>query len=248
MKYLIIILTLLISVSCQRDTNTNYDLGGFNQFLGKEKSEALDNAVSSFETFLKVNFPNQKTFEDQARAFLQYIRKYEDIDSTWVLDTNRKSIYEKLESSGMRKEMIMYWSEIKKRNGGCYIEEFLSRDYDDEEFIEVDSLFDNPEIYLPEESLPITYKDSLENVKRAALEAERDSSIEFNIRGKFIYGLVKYSKKDTCIVKYADVIYRVAVLSLPMLTEYYLEYFPLLDNEFYKRMLIADYYIYILKR
>lgn len=111
---------LLTLWGCQGNSrgDETANLKGFNEYLGKDKADALDQAVESFDDFLSTNYPDKETPKDRTRAFLKDLeRTYGWADSNWIFKTGEnKEILEKLETSGMRREIEEYGYEKEYRN------------------------------------------------------------------------------------------------------------------------------------
>ncbi|MFC0878872.1 hypothetical protein ACE01N_19910 [Saccharicrinis sp. FJH2] len=241
-KIITTILIILIIHSCVDKKIPTYDLNGLNTFLGKEKSESLNETVSSFDSFLKMNFPEDSDFNSRAKSFLNYIIKNKTADNSWIIDTvETVKIFDNLEASGMRKEIFLYGYEEKNYKMTCNAYYLLLH----HESLDNDKLFqENLEIPTINEG-NMSSTDSIINIENED-DTDFDSLVSFNIRGEFLHGLLKFSKNDTLIDQYADAIYCAEDFSWPFIAKVYYDIFPNLENSFYKRMLVGDFYIYMI--
>ena len=97
--FTIALFSIFIGFPSYGQSNINQDLKNFNEFLGKERSAALDKAIESYEKFLKVNYPNEKDQTARAKKFLTELRdlNYWDMNR-WSFDTeSNKKILEEWE-------------------------------------------------------------------------------------------------------------------------------------------------------
>tara|TARA_B100000809_G_scaffold104252_1_gene102795 strand:- start:5803 stop:6126 length:324 start_codon:yes stop_codon:yes gene_type:complete len=107
MKKTILISFLITLLSCgvSQITNTRDNLNKFNEFLGPEKAEVLEQGVNSFDKFLLSNYPTVDN-EKRTRVFLEQllIAYTTNPDSSWTFDTeSNKELIKAFETTGMRK-------------------------------------------------------------------------------------------------------------------------------------------------
>ena len=109
MKQCIIYSFIVLILGCAETTRINEDLKDFNEFLGKDKAEALDQIVESFHHFLLINFPDKKTLGDRTEAFLKEYSESPFYNDSWKFDTtDYNNIITKFENSGLRKEIYLH--------------------------------------------------------------------------------------------------------------------------------------------
>ena len=172
---------------------TGDDLERFNAFLGSEKTRALDEAMSSFDEFLKINFPNLPNRSDQMRAFVAGFAKFNSADPSWILDNElNDAILAHWESSGLRKDIRLYPDEVY--DTFFDVGEFIIPIDEEPDTMPIRSI-DGLELDLIEEEIiSVSKSDSLafeEAVARA--ERLRKESLRTNLHGRFLYGLAKYA-------------------------------------------------------
>ena len=247
MKQLTALLIIILFYGCQTtslDTNDN-NFKGFNDFLGQEKANALDQVVNSFDTFLATNFPDKETQGERTLAFLQKLSITFTPDTSWIFDTKKNiKIIKKLESSGIRKEILLYEYED-------YIQKyFISNLYLKKgEDSMTEALMVEEEI-IEEIVLNIGLDTTGEAERRRRdkeMEEKYDSALWFNVFGQFLYGLARFTQKDSLIQGYVQD--RICMgrgpfwFLIPSYMESEIDY----DSPFIKRMLVADLYIELLQ-
>jgi hypothetical protein len=252
MKHIIIILSILTLCCCRttNDNNIDYKLEQFNEFLGQEKANALDQAVKSFEDFLIVNYSDQNTRDKRIRSFLKQLSINPAPDSSWVFDTQRnKAIIQMLETSGMRREILLYGYEN-------YTPQYLINEFQLGENKDSIELFDVITIAIDEsEFIPIIDVDSTERarIEKRSRETERemqnlrDSALWHNPFGQFLYGLNKYGYEDTLVNAYTQAREALVFISFVYIVDALLnpkiEYY----NPFITRIIVADIYLELMQ-
>ena len=228
-------------------------LRAFNEALGIEKSKALDKAVESFEDFLKVNFPNQQTYADQAFSFLLELDSACNegasfyLDSSWTLNSeNDKRLVALFENSGLRREIWLFGYE------GYYPKHDLS------------DILDTNIIYLPLDSFsPATIRSDSELMEEARYFSKmegynydtllksikfkrerRKNSLYTNEYGDFIYGLLIHSKDSSYAKSIAEAYFKYDIspcVLIPSLIEFNKTKVDLTDP-LIKRILTVELY------
>ena len=221
---------------------TDKDIRKFNKFLGQDKATALDQAVESLDNFLTVNYPDQKTQKERTRAFLQQLSTSLAPDSNWTFDTEtNKVILRKLETSGMRQEIKLYGYEEYTPK---YFIDNLNLQGREDSITELGELT----VELEEELIPVSREDSAEQAKREAeMQSRLDSSLWFNTMGQFLYGLAKYAPNDTLVQEYTEARQAAGNISVNIIIDAYLNQYIDYDNPFFKRMVVADLYMDLMK-
>jgi hypothetical protein len=107
MKQAFFLLLIILLVSCSSETKKDQksNIKKFENFLGKEKSNVLNQQVVWFENFLLHQFGGV-SIEEAYKVFLKTLSedRWEEID--WNYDSiNKKQLDELSESSGLRKEI-----------------------------------------------------------------------------------------------------------------------------------------------
>jgi len=222
MKILIVIsfITTLLSCGISETPNTKDNLSRFNKFLGPKKAEVFNQGVNSFDIFLLLNYPNIDS-EKRTQVFLEQllITYTTNPDSSWTFDTeSNKELIDAFETSGMRKEIIIYGYEVSKEN--------------EEEW----------------DLIPIRGETEDEYKQRVKLEFSRlDSAYSFNIHGLYLTGLSKFTKEDILIQQYVEVRQQ-GGFSPSFIINAYLKQNYDYENPFFKRMIVADFYLDLMLR
>ncbi len=166
------------------------ELEEFNKVLGEEKAKALDELIVSFQEFLDINY-TEGDLGEKTKEFLMDNSNYKF--PQWKFEKlSNKRILEKIEQSGLRKELYLY--EFENYEAEYNIADLLRNNTNDTSNLE----YSEP---IEEEIIPITpYSKSIEIDRN-----ENDNMQKFNIRGKFLYSLAKQFPKDTMIVQYVDI-------------------------------------------
>lgn len=189
-----ILLFLFILTSCQSNKEDN-----FNTFIGSEKSQVIELSNDHFNNFLEVNFKGESDLE-RTIQFLDYIATSTDFRPNWKIDlTSAKDILEKYEVSGLRKDFELYGYE--KPDSVFYYD----MDMDTSSILDSSTL-ETIDIELEEEEMiPISGRDSGE-LMRIEEEQKRkwDSTLNFHIYGRYIFGLKKFYSKDSIVLGYIN--------------------------------------------
>lgn len=206
-KVFFIIACIVFALSSCNQNAESDAINDFDESLGKEKAEALNLALNSFETFLEVNYPDQESQSQRIKLFLEQLETDYEIDSSWVFATSEnKEIMEAWENSGLRKEVWLYGYEEEGYIPKYDIHELLPPD----DFYtpnESDSIQDigELEIDLIEDSLlPITELDKyeLDIIER---EEKMRNWLFSNSEGDFLYALAKYGADDKLVNGYVEI-------------------------------------------
>lgn len=240
-----LIALIFIGFSASAQQTAKNDIEGFNKFLGKEKANALNAAEKSFEQFLLTNYANHNSFAERTKAFLKQLSRHNKPDSLWALDTEKNSrIIESFETTGLRKEIWLYGYEEYSPKNNIY--ELLPPEEKDTSNI---SDLGELEIDLIEEELiPISKVDPAELAKRDREREERmKNSLHANAYGEFLYGLAKFTPNDSLIQGYVKVKVTENDISPGVIAGGFLEYYTNLDDPFMKRIMVVEFYFWIMK-
>lgn len=214
-KLALFLLTIvLISCSSEDQHSENNGINTFNETLGIEKSRALDEAVDSFEDFLKVNFPNQKTYSERAFSFLLELDSacnnhgaVYSLDWSWTFDLkNSRRVVGLFENSGLRREIWLFGYEEYSPNN------------DLSELLDTNTFYSSPDTFSPatiqsdselmEEAEYFSkmegynYDTLLESMK--AKRERRRNSLYTNEHGDFIYALMRHSEDSSYAKNFAE--------------------------------------------
>lgn len=220
------------------------DLTGFESFLGKEKTAALNELNRSFESFLKTNFPKIDNENNRIYKFLEGYKNWSVLEKEWIIDyANAKETLEQVEKSGLRIEFWKYGYETYKPEYQIDSSILLQEDTSNLDTLSLEELYlDNIE----EEIIPITNGDYDPELEEK-LQRQRDSSQFFNHEGQFIYGLAKYGTNDSLVAGYVDAKYAAGDIS-PSLIVGGLTIDNLdLSKPLRKRIILMEFYYHFLK-
>jgi len=171
MKKLFLILAIIVCANCQSQNN----IEAFGKLLGHEKAEAFNSAVSSFQEFLILNYPNIDNENERIGEFLKTIIHSENIKANFKFNKELcAKVVSNWESSGLRKEIWLYPDE-----------EYSSPIYG--------------EVTIEEEVMPIARDGEIETDT-----IDLSKYLASNTFGLFQYGLEKYAPNDNLILDYVD--------------------------------------------
>lgn len=242
--YKTFILILFLGSSCAENTDIN-NVFAFNKFLGKEKSEVLDEAVISFEKYLELNYKNENNNKKRIKLFLnEYVLKSEpDTTKLFTTKTNRV-IVEKFEKSGLRKEIWLYHNEEKNYKPNYNIYEFFPyQEFETEDSIATVNLIDLNNI--EEDIIEI---DSVEYIKREKELVERmTNSLSRNTFGDFLFGLTKFTSEDSFVHRYTKSRVLGGNFSPHFIIPGLLKQDINLNDPFIKRIITVDFYYDMMK-
>jgi hypothetical protein len=254
MKLTYIIIIGLIAISCSTwSQEKDSDLKAFNDFLGQDKTTALNAAVKSFDHFLKTNYSDFDNQTKRTKAFLEYLQENFEPDSTWNLPTkrNQKIIFD-FEASELRKEIWIYDYEEYEPKYDIYKilppEEQDTTNIQDLGELDLDDLIE-------EEIIPILNIDSAEIARREKEIARREketeerirNSLHFNNYGQYLYALAKYNVNDTTIQEYVDAKVVGGDFSPVLIASGLLSQKIDFEDPFIKRILVTEFYYWIMK-
>ncbi len=209
MKNLLVILSVITCVNCQRQN----DIEAFDKLLGYEKAESFNSAVSSFQEFLVLNYPNIDDENERISEFLKTIIHSENIKTDFIFNKEQcAKVVNNWESSGLRKEIWLYPDE-----------EYTSPIYG--------------EVTVEEVVMPI-----IRNGEPNTDTIDLSNYTESNTYGLFLYGLEKYAPKDSVIIDYVEskkamgnIYYKPVAESIYKLKIKY-------NEPFFMRILIVEFY------
>lgn len=169
--------------------------GDFFSFIGEEKSRIIKQADKSYSKFLKDNFDGSDDFE-RTLNFLTFFDTTTTFEDNWVVDLDEAGmIVSQYENSGLRKDFLLYGYEEYEAE---YFAEFkfdsLLIDADEEEIL-----------YPPSwDSAQIKAEIQRDEEHARKLKQRSDSFPDFNVYGRYIYGLEKYYATDSVVNKYVS--------------------------------------------
>ncbi len=231
-----LILTLIL-ISCCPQT----DIEVFNEFIGHEKSSAFNNLVNSFDRFLQLNFNEVKSKNERIILFLEHFRYYGKADSSWVFETSlNKEIYNSLESSGMRIEIVCNGWEEKQ-----YLDSIVanlpikdSSDFEEFELIEELTIEDTS---TEEEKRAWYIKDSINNIRV-------NNIFRINSFGGYINGVELISNNDLRILSYVQAVRKNSKMrDLGDLAGSFLADIENFDTPLMVRIVLVEFYLDLMK-
>lgn len=214
MRKTTIVLLASVVVACTPASRHSEEKGleAFNETLGVEKSKALDETVDSFEEFLTVNYPNQKTYSERVFSFLLELDSacndgiFYAQDMSWTLNSdNDKRVVDLFENSGLRREIWLFG-----------YEEYYPKN-DISEFLDSNIFYSSPDTFYPatiqsdfELMEEAEYFSKMEGYNYDTLlmslnlkRERRKNSLYNNEFGDFIYGLIKHSDDSSWTKSFA---------------------------------------------
>lgn len=230
-------LILLCFFSCQKETNQIED---FNNFIGKQKSKAFNQAIESYYNFLEINFQDCVNTSDRTKAFLTRVAHFNIPDSTWTLTTDEnQKIIELWDASGLRKEIWIYGYESYESRFNVFE---LLKPKKTKSNSQLGNM--NLEEIVDDE---ISVSDSLELVKRIKemkLESKliQENSLSTNINGEFLYGLSKYASTDSVVNEYVQTKVEFIDISPSIMALAFLDQIQDYEDPFIQRMILVEMY------
>ena len=199
-----VIISILVSCSLDSSNSSSDNLHDFNNYLGKEKAEALEEAVTSFDRFLKSNFPEPDTYNEKVIEFLNFLADNNlEPNPNWKLNAKSNShILKRFEETTLRADIWRYG-----------FENFTYDNYLDSMYMHLnDSIFqtqrkshkplgslddlDLPDIELPE--IPDSIL-KLQNIKDSIRFADRKHGSRYS---QYVIGFYLHEKEDTSVQLY----------------------------------------------
>lgn len=247
MGRLILILTVLAQFGFAQTVKN--DLDGFENFLGEEKSNSLNALVKSFDKFLRLNYPEVEAGNARIHKYLLDYEKgnryYPDSLPKWKFDyKDISSTLKQLQTSGMRKEIFIYGYE--ELDNSYSLDGFFTDPFADTNATDLGSLI----IEDLEEELISFWPDDMDSTEwqRRIEESERrsDSLLFTNIRGQFLYGLAKFSLKDTTVQSLLEAVNIIGGLPEITMVDKRRGQQTNYDEPFFKRLIVADTYYLII--
>jgi hypothetical protein len=247
MRQCFIYIFIALILGCADTTRVNEDLNNFNEFLGNDKAEALNQAVESFHSFLDINYPDKKTLGEKTEAFLKELAEAPEFDlNDWKFEIqNNSQLVKKFENSSLRKDIYLYQYEtyepynVREVFNHPFLYSGKDTNSQDLGSLELDfDDFEEEEIYISEEN-----RRKFEERERI-LEEERKKALSFNEDGKFLYALAKFNKIDTTVINYVYTKIEAGDLSLTLIASGLLYNRKPLDLEkpFTQRVIVAEIY------
>ncbi len=244
------VIVFLIFGCSDYNKTQNVSLLQFNEFLGEEKALVFDRLVDSFVSFLSINFPNEKNIGEKTKVFLKSIEQGDTlVINSWKFNLEElHSLFDDFESSGLRKEIYLYYQEDYKAKNHDYWW-YL---YDPFDFSQTNSDDDSSALHEVEElkSIDFIIDTNASEILPERRETERKfNSYSFNLSGKFLYGLAKFSPADSAIESYVDAKIQVGYISRRLTASGLLHDFSYrgFDNPFLHRIIVAEMYLFMVK-
>lgn len=205
---ILVLLIFSIGVSCSQSTDNLYE--EFNHSIGPEKAEILKSAIKSFDKFLILNFPDEKSENNRIIRFLNAIQENEyEIYQNWTFNAELdKNIIEEFEKSGLRKDVWMYGYELLEYDKP--LSEYYRKNRDS--LIACGDLGSIPDSIIDLEFIPIVM-DSLDNdeIEKINIEEKRiKNSIEYDTTRfatpypELILIINELEIKDSLLINYLD--------------------------------------------
>ncbi len=239
--FILIFLHLGFLTNCQKSPRS--DIANFNEFLGKEKATALNEAIKSFDKFLETNFPNQDNQSDKTKEFLKRFINSNSPDSSWIFTTKRNiKLLVQLESSGLRKEIWIYGKEnyAEKYNIYDLINPFKN-----------DSSQGLGELEIIEDEIIPIPRPTTDSTELAGIEKELDEQynnlLMTNEKGEFLYGLAKFANNDSIVHEYVEVKLVAGDFSPSIVASAFLSHIRDFENPFIKRMIFVELYYWLIE-
>ncbi|HET6245343.1 MAG TPA: hypothetical protein VFF35_12590 [Bacteroidia bacterium] len=250
MRKCIIYTLIALILGCSDTTREDEKLKNFNEFLGKDKAEALDAAVESFQNFLKINYPDKRTLGERTELFLKTISEEPYFDQTWNFNSKKDAeIIAEFEKTSLRKDIYLYGFE----NYDHYFN--LNEVYNPKLFenknsdsIDLGSLDLSP--FLEEEEIiELNIEDSIREKRDREFKSRMQNSLFFNNSGLFLYALAKFGAKDTVVTNYLDVKIVAGDILTPMLANGLIQMRDnkKLEEPFIQRIIVAEIYFPIVR-
>jgi hypothetical protein len=245
LNYIIAIGLLAIScstVSDEKDSNLNE----FNDFLGKDRANALNSAVESLDQFLETNYSDFDNQTNRTKAFLEYFQENSKPDSSWYLPTKQiQKIISDFETSGLRKEIWVYgYEEYEPKYD---IHNILPTEEEEMDTSNIHELGEIEFVFSEDEIIPLSNIDTAEITRREKEMKERiRNSLHFNNYGQYLYALAKYNQSDTTIQKYVDNKILAGGHAPFLIASGLLNQKIDFENPFVKRILVTEFYFWIM--
>lgn len=189
-------LTILILSFSQLTIGQKVDREIFQATLGTEKAHTYSMLEESFGQFLNLNYPNEKSLSKKMKSYLLDIQ---DQNFNWTFDSNLSSIILKyLESSGLRKDILLYKNETYKER--FPIEDYLNQEKSRKEEIELNEDFEDIL------EIPPTSRKEEKRIRNEEIKLQKilDKFPQPNKDGLFYYALAKSKKDNEDILAYVS--------------------------------------------
>lgn len=246
-KILTILLLLLAFTACEENRK---DLEAFNNLLGTEKTDAFNEGIEAFNMFLDDNYPNQKSQGLQIEMFLKKLSENLEgygSDSNWIYRTSyNREVLELLENSGMRLEIRKYGYEVYEDGLDSSRYDVFDNDLDSSGYLLVQIEY---EIIPGQDSAEFIANklryDSIMEEQNGRL----DSTLWFNVRGKYIEGLKLIQHRDERIQRYVEAKQNLGNTAYTTAVNEAIDGYEPFDYEdpFIQRILFAEIFWYIMK-
>jgi hypothetical protein len=224
-KILLIILTLFLT----ENTYCQEPLQVFNEILGKDQALAFDQAVISFEKFLKINYPDQHSRVEQNSQFLKDFQSlYASGRPEWNFPDDNQTVLNQWEESGLRKE-IRLWTN----------EKYFPYHLPDLGVYDSTGTF---HFEIEEEIIPIPHRDG----QTVTEPMERDSFLISNTMGKYLYALDQCCSYDPIIYEYLDAMRMAGDISPSLMAGAFSTFGERLSDPIVLRMIVAELYYWIM--
>jgi hypothetical protein len=124
----LIILILFSVFGCNSESSrysNQFEL--FKKEFPESQAEVLDEIIQSFNEFLIINYPNQKTVGAKTEEYLFSLENKTSLfDTSWDFNTNKNiQMLKRFEDSGLRKEFYLWGYEYEENPYKTYYEVWL---------------------------------------------------------------------------------------------------------------------------
>jgi len=218
----------------------------FNEYMGEEKALVLQEAVDSFDQFLMDNYPALNKENERIKSFLEQLAHYNEPDKSWVYNhAANQAIIDSFESSGLRKEIWLYeYEEYESKND-------FSKVLPPPAPVDSGSILELGEIKLDlieEELIPIRQSDQEEQIYDQKEREQRFKKRMLpNYEGDYVYGLMKFSPRDSFVFGYAQTIHTTSARISPgVRANGFLSGNPDFENPLVKRLLVTEFYYWLI--
>jgi hypothetical protein len=190
-------LTILILFFSQPTIGQKVEREIFDETLGSKKAQTYSMLEGSFEQFMNLNYPNEKSLSEKMKSYLLDIQ---DQNFNWTFDSNLSSItLKQLDISGLRKDIMLYKNETyeEKYPFEDYLKETNSSKEESEEFEMNEDFEDIIEV-------PPTSRKEEKRLRKEALKRLKilDKLPQPNKHGLFYFALAKAQKDNEDIIAY----------------------------------------------
>ena len=249
-------------ISCtEKSIESSNDIEGFNTFLGIEKATVLNDALTSFNEFLNINYPNQFVYNDRVRAFLEEIitKSNSNQEPEFILNEEHcKTLIKNFETSGLRKEIWVYGrrDSIENKYNLFNLLDSTRADYkpclatlgiSQDDAWDTTFKYSELEEFLDETFSNFTKEDSIDYGLIERWPENSFHNLEVNQKGAFLYGLAKYASCDTSIQNYIETKFVLGQWAGIIMASGLLNYDYDYSEPFFQRIVVVEFYYAIIR-